>query len=132
MPQEQIIAARTYLPTITLWNRLEGRPRAANFERALKAEVRDALWMLSKQWQAGEFQGEDAASALLTKVNIQTTALTKYQAGDAAAVPFSDLDTPLEVKVEQQEIPFETGGQEISLDLRLIMGRQWLKLLKKM
>lgn len=126
-----IIVAKPYLPSVTLWNRLEGRPRVENFERALKAEVRDALWMLSKQWQTGEFQGEDAASALLTKVHIKTTALTKYQAGMGAAVPFSDLDLPLEVKVEHQEIPFQNGGQEISLDLRLIMGRHWLKLLMK-
>jgi hypothetical protein len=131
MPQELSIIAKPYLPTITLWNRLEGRPRTQNFERALKAEVRDALWMLSKQWQTGEFQGEDAASALLAKVHIKTTALTKYQAGEAAAIPFSDLDIPLEVKVEHQEIPFAIGGQEISLDLRLTMGRHWLKLLKK-
>ncbi len=126
-----LIATSIFRPTITLWNRLEGRPRTENFERALKAEVRDALWMLSKQWQTGEFQGEDAASALLAKVHIKTTSLTKYQAGEASTSPFNDHELPLEVKVEQQEIPFELGGQEISLDLRLIMGRHWMKLLKK-
>ena len=47
-------------PTITMWNRQEGRPRTDNFKRALQAEVRDALWMLSRQWQLGEWLGEDA------------------------------------------------------------------------
>jgi hypothetical protein len=52
-------------PSITIWNRLEGRPIAEKFDRALKAEVRDALWMLTKQWQLGEFQGDDAGSPIL-------------------------------------------------------------------
>jgi hypothetical protein len=118
-----------YLPTIMTWNRLEGRPRTENFDRALKAEVRDPLWMLSKQWQMGEFQGEDAGSAVLAKVHMKTTALTKYQAGEAPTVPL-DYDIPLEVKVEHQEISFQIGEQDIALDLRLLMGRHWLKLLK--
>ena len=33
-----------------------------SFDRALRVEVRDALWMLTRQWQTGEFQGEDAGS----------------------------------------------------------------------
>ena len=135
MPDQEIIDAALlstpvpfYRPTITIWNRLEGRPRAENCERALKAEVRDPLWMLSRQWQMGEFQGEDAASAILAKVHINTTSLTKYQPGEGDAMQF-DVAVPLEVKVENQKIPFKLGGQEISLDLRLIMGRHWLKLL---
>ena len=36
-----ITAQKVYRPTITLWNRLEGRPRTTDFERALKAEIRD-------------------------------------------------------------------------------------------
>ena len=49
-------------PAITIWNRLEARPRLEKFDRALKAEVRDALWMLTRQWQLGEFKGDDAGS----------------------------------------------------------------------
>jgi len=137
MPQENITdigilaAPIIYRPTVTLWNRLEGRPRTEDFNRALKAEVRDALWMLSKQWQTGEFQGEDAASALLAKVHIKTTSLTKYQAGQDGVSPFKDREMPLEVKVENQPISFTLGNQEISIDLRLVMGRHWLKLLIK-
>jgi hypothetical protein len=53
----------TYLPTVTTSNRLEGRPRTVDFDRAFKAEVRDALWLVSKQWQMGEFIGDDVARA---------------------------------------------------------------------
>ena len=44
-------------PTVGLWNRLEGRPRTTDFDRALRVEVRDPLWMLTRQWQLREFRG---------------------------------------------------------------------------
>ena len=116
-----------YLPTVTLWNRLEGRPRTVNFDRALKAEVADALWMISKQWQMGEFIGDDAGSPVLAKALLETTRLSKYQAGDEPATAM-ELEVPLEVTVENRPIVFERAGQRISLDIRLLMGRQWLKL----
>ena len=57
------ILAKMLLPTVMMWNRIEGRPRATkDFDRAFKAEVRDPLWMLSRQWQMGEFEGDDAGS----------------------------------------------------------------------
>lgn len=115
-----------YQPTITTWNRLEGRTRAEDFDRAMKAEVRDALWMISRQWQMGEFIGDDAGSPVLAKVHMATTALNKYQAGDTPASPL-EQDIPLEVKAERQGIPFQQGALNVSLDLRLLMGRQWLK-----
>jgi hypothetical protein len=123
----KLTPANAYLQTVTLWNRLEGRPRTADFERAMKAEVRDPLWMLSKQWQMGEFQGDDAASPVLARAHFATTQLTKYQAG-SAEVEALDLALPLEAKVETQPIAFERRGRAISLDIRLLMGRRWLKL----
>lgn len=116
------------LPTITLWNRLEGRPRRHEFDRALKAEVRDALWMLTRQWQMGEFQGDDAGSPVFAKIHMEMSRLEGYQASSHPPKPF-DYDLPLETQVEQRPIPFKRGNQVISLDIRLLMGRQWLKLL---
>src|SRR5439155_11664780 len=43
---ENILSGKIRVPTIVMWNRLEGRPRRPDFTRALKAEVRDPLWML--------------------------------------------------------------------------------------
>jgi hypothetical protein len=122
----QVLLQQSY-PTITMWNRLEGRPRALNFDRALRAEVRDALWMLTKQWQMGEFQGDDCGSPLFTKVSIASTRLNKYRAGKNPVQSFED-EVPLEAKVEQKSILLSLGGQKMALDLRLQMGRQWLKL----
>ena len=122
-------AVELYRPTVTLWNRLEGRPRTANFDRAMRAEVRDALWMLSKQWQMGEFIGDDAGSPVLAKTHLQTTRLTKYQAGALPAAPLGN-DMPLEAQVENRPFAFERAGRPVALDLRVLMGRQWLKLVR--
>jgi hypothetical protein len=55
MPQQinaelkDLLLSATFRPAVTLWNRLEGRPRQADFERSLRAEIRDPLWMLTRQ-----------------------------------------------------------------------------------
>jgi hypothetical protein len=122
--------ARLSFPTIPAWNRLEGRPRAQDFTRALKAEVRDALWMLTRQWQMGEFHGDDAGSPAHAKIAHSTIPLNRFQAGTSPAQPFPD-NMPLEAVVEKRPIPFRSGDMKISLDLRMQMGRHWLRLLEK-
>jgi hypothetical protein len=118
-------------PTVTTWNRLEGRPRTRSFDRALKAEVRDALWMLTKQWQMGEFRGSDAGSPVFAKLHLSTTRLTKYRPDAKAARAFG-YDVPFEATVEQRPVPLTAHTRPISLDVRLAMGRQWLKLIRAM
>jgi hypothetical protein len=120
--------ARRLFPSVTMWNRLEGRPRTASFDRALRAEVRDALWMITKQWQMGEIEGSDAGSPVFAKLQIDTTRLTKYQP-DAEATQLFEPDVPLEAKVERRPLPLLIAGRTASLDIRLLMGRYWLKLI---
>src|SRR5688572_5684582 len=101
-----ITKAKTF-PMTFAWSRLEGRPRTNNFDRALKAEVRDALWMISRQWQLGEFEGDDAGSAVTAKLSTSTIELDKYQADDQGVQPFNK-SIPFEAQVEQRPLPFET------------------------
>lgn len=115
-------------PAITTWNRLEARPRSQTFDRALRAEVRDPLWMLTKQWQMGEFRGHDAGSPVFAKLLFGTTRITKYRAG-AGAAQLLDPATPLEAKVERRPVPMTRQQRVISLDLRLVMARQWFALI---
>src|SRR5438034_7545693 len=96
-------------PSITVWNRLEGRPRTLSFDRALRAEVRDALWMLTKQWQMGEFRGSDAGSPVFAKLQLDLTRLTKYRP-DAQATQLFEDDVPLEANVERRPIALEAAG----------------------
>jgi hypothetical protein len=124
---EEVLIARSF-PTITLWNRLEGRPRADRFDRALKAEVRDALWMTTRQWQLGELRGDDAASPIEIKIQMAQTRIRKYRPNGFAVESFND-NIPLEANVERRTVPMKVLGRAISLDIRLLLGRQWLKMI---
>src|SRR3954466_12365190 len=93
---------RKPLPILHGWNRLEGRPRTTDFTRSLRAEVRDPLWFLTRQWQFGEFQGEDAASPLSARIAFQhqRTGLVSLRGRDARR--FDPQTMPLETRVERE------------------------------
>jgi hypothetical protein len=125
------LAARQF-PTVGVWNRLEGRPRTTDFDRALRAEVRDPLWLLTRQWQLGEFRGTDAGSPVTATYSVATSAPSRFRPGvGAGAGAAEDLsgDRPLEAVAERRRVPFAFGADPISYDLRLVIGRRWLKLL---
>jgi hypothetical protein len=125
----QIALKEKKFPTSLMWNRLEGRPRTHDFDRTMRAEVRDALWMLTRQWQMGEFQGDDAGSPVFAKIHITSSQLTQYQAATQPEQTYEN-NIPLEVKAEQKKIKFQRGSTKVSIDIRLQMGRYWLKLIK--
>ena len=81
------------------WNRLEGNPRTAEFDKVLECGVHDALWMLTRQWQFGELDGEDTGSAIFAKIQMQTTALTRLKQGNGKAQAYND-NLPLENRIE--------------------------------
>ena len=118
------------LPTIVGWNRLEGRPRTHEFDQTLRVQVRDALWMLTRQWQFGEFKGEDAGSPVFARVKVKTTQVERYRKGGIIAIEddFSRTERigsdPLEPRVEREIL-------EPDLALRIQMGRYWCRMLKK-
>ena len=47
----------------TLGRRLLTSARAGGMEEALAARLADPLWLLARQWQFGEFRGDDAGAA---------------------------------------------------------------------
>lgn len=120
------LAARDF-PTTVLWNRLEGRPRTHEFDRALSAEVRDALWMLTRQWQVGEFRGDDAGSPVTVQLQVDCQPLTRMRHAQGPVMPM-DADIPLEAAVERRPLPTTRDALAHSLDLRLLLGRHWLRL----
>jgi len=110
--------------TFSPWNRVEVRPRSTNFDRSLRAEVRDPLWMLCRQWQWGEFKGEDTGSPVFAKFHNVTRKMTRLALGDDAATVYDATfdDIPLEARVEHLPIILDTH-------LGLKIGRRWKKLL---
>jgi hypothetical protein len=95
---------RQPFPLVRGWNRLEGRPRSEDFNRSLRAEVRDPLWFLTRQWQYGEFEGEDAGSPIDARIAYRTETIDRYTTGDQ--VQTYDTTVPLEVRVERETVPF--------------------------
>jgi hypothetical protein len=125
---EKVLARKIRVPTVVMWNRLEGRPRRADFTRALKAEARDPLWMITRQWQVGEFVGEDAGSPVTAKAAWNTDAVTELHT-PAGAEPY-DPNVPLEAVLEARPIPLTRAGRMHNADLRLALGRRWRRLLE--
>lgn len=102
-------------PLIRGWNRLEGNPKKNDFSRSLRAEIRDPLWMLSRQWQFGEFEGEDAGSPISADVLTKHYFLNRYATDRQDTRAYSD-ELPLETHVERETIP-------ASLDTQLLLAR---------
>ena len=111
-----------------IWNRLEARPRSNNFERSLRAEIRDPLWMLSRQWQMGEFQSEDAGSVIFAQAKLGFTQIDHFAPKELGATEI-DATMPMETLVER--VPINLGSKSYEqLSLRVEMGKHWLKLLE--
>src|ERR1700687_5948932 len=83
-------------PAITAYNRLEPRPRSVDFSRSLRAEVRDALWFLTRQWQLGELHAEDAASPIDARLATRMAPFDRVSSAGGAPQPI-DETVPLEV-----------------------------------
>ena len=55
-------------PTYTAWERLDPNSRNQNLTGALQMRLGDPLWLLARQHQFGEFEGEDAGSPTQAEV----------------------------------------------------------------
>jgi hypothetical protein len=117
------VIGSVFQPSVVTWNRLEPRPRTESFERSLRAEVRDPLWMLCRQWQVGEFAGHDGGTAVKTQIEIETARLNRYAARGRLAVPY-DESIALETIVEREPVPLDlaTGA---------LVGRHFVKLVAR-
>jgi hypothetical protein len=96
------------LPSITAYNRLESSPRSKDFSRSLRAEVRDPMWLLTRQWQTGEFKGDDAATPVGARI------LTVQQHADrvrfpGGAVKAYDEGIPIETRIEREPLVHDLG-----------------------
>jgi hypothetical protein len=110
------------IPSVTGYNRLEASPRTEDVQRSLKAEVRDALWMLTRQWQFGESKGEDSASPITSAIVGEHTVIEQVAFPDNHRFAFDD-SIPLETQVERERVPR-------SLFLATEMGRYFLRLMR--
>jgi hypothetical protein len=107
---------------------------------SLQARIYDPLWMLARQWQLGEFQGEDNGSPVMARWRAEAARLTRYHAGAIApnirvvdAPSYDGSRMPLETLVERETIRPATNQIAKPEKLRLAAeaGQQFLRMLNQ-
>ena len=85
------------------WTRLEPITATGDPRPGLEARVHDPLWMLARQWQLGEFAGEDAGTPLTVRVVTTTSRVDRWAdtAGTVRALDPGKLEL-LESWVERE------------------------------
>jgi len=124
-------------PSITSWTHLEVRSRQADMRVSLSARVFDPLWLLARQWQVGEFQGEDAGMPVLARVRSRTAMLSRIHLGELPAnsvthaTAYDPQHMPLEVMVERQRTRPADASEARMLRLSVEAGLHFLLMLEQ-
>ena len=63
------------------WTRLEPQSHSGNPDEWLATRIHDAAWMLGRQWQAGEFAGEDCGTPLSVEVTVRSRPVKGFRPG---------------------------------------------------
>ena len=104
---------------------------------SLSARVFDPLWLMARQWQVGEFQGEDAGMPVLARVRSQTTMLSRIHLGElpantiTQAAAYDPQQMPLEVMVERQRTRPANANDARMLRLSVEAGLHFLLMLEQ-
>lgn len=103
--------------SITTWTRLEPRSRGDDLAPSLEARVHDPAWLLGRQWQLGEFVGEDAGTPVLVQLEVRPEPIVAYRVGAADAA--FDLGVPIDALVgaEPRGAPTLTERAEAGVEL---------------
>lgn len=109
-----------------MWVRIEPQDEDSSLTIGPQGCVLDPLWMLTRQWQLGEFQGTDTGTAVDVAVALTTTPLTGFSPGTGGqdVQPVAPA-LPLEVQVERESVDLGLRGS-IQLGLRfeaMLMGQ---------
>lgn len=111
MPFKSVAAKLATTPSITTWTRLEPLPREGSMQRSLQAQVRDPAWLLARQWQVGEFLGDDGGSPVQATLGVELRTITTYRPGPAGSpVAAIDRSVPVEVHVERESVSLQMRG----------------------
>ena len=110
------------MTSVTSWTRLEPRSRNPSLAGA-EARLGDPLWLLGRQWQVGELQGEDAGSPAAARITGRVGTLSRFATGDPQADsgrPYTPASEPLEALVEHEPVaPPGRGNVRLAAELGL-------------
>ncbi len=100
--------------------RLEPVSRAPGLGEGIGASTADPLWMLARQWQSGEFKGENAGSPIWVEVDCSAHSLYTPPSGSQTANDVTSQPLEKWVEEEYREIDWRTSVR---------IGQQFEKLL---
>ena len=117
-----------YNVNFAAWVRIEPRCRSNDFGRGVSARTADALWMLTRQWQVGEFMGDDAASPISVTLEHESQELDSLRLGTSVREQSfgegpGEVSGPLEMLVEQER-------PALDWRTRLQIGQRFERLVK--
>jgi hypothetical protein len=91
--------------------RLEADPHQQNLARGWAAELADPLWLLGRQWQMGEHQGEDASSPVAVDIITRSTPIRPVP-GQTHLDPAT---VPAEAIIESEPFDWWTPGRRVRI-----------------
>jgi hypothetical protein len=118
------------MSSITCWTRLEPFTRFDDIEACLQARIHDPLWLLARQWQTGEFQGEDAGTPVQARVRLERAPLARFAPRPGHPSEPYRPELPLEALVEREPAQLPADPRR---DLRLAAetGLTFLRMLDR-
>lgn len=121
---------------MTSWHRLEPVPRTDNLDLGLSATIADPLWMMGRQWQFNEFEGEDAGSPVEAVFDARSSIVSRFHPGPTAGSSQAEITRrattidlaaePMESVVERSPIGRGRGAAQLSV----AAGRHFVRLLR--
>lgn len=124
------------MASITSYSRLEPDPLRPDVTVGATAPVHDPLWLLARQWQLGEFAGQDGGTPVVARWRGVAAEPTRFVAGPIPpntamqAPTFAALAAPLETLIEKAGSPLPSASATLAgLRLGVDTGRLFLRLL---
>ena len=124
------------MASITTFSRLEPEPLRPDVTAGATAPVQDPLWLLARQWQVGEFAGQDGGTPVIARWRGVAALPTRFVPGpippntQLQAPKFDAMAAPLETLIERVGAPMPSGaGSAEGLRLGVDTGRLFLGLL---
>ena len=124
-------------PSITSWTRLEPRSREADMRSIVSARLFDPLWLLTRQWQTGEFQAEDVGTPVMARIRASSAMFSRCHLGQlppntmTQAPRYDVARMPLEALVERRPMRPANDNEARMLALTVEAGLHFLRMLER-
>jgi hypothetical protein len=105
------------------WQRIEAATVDPDLDQGLEARIADPYWLLARQWQTGEFGGEDAANPLFMSIRGRCVPLDSVRIGGRPVDRKTALDAPLEPVVEREPVRGGPAGARVAAELGQLLLR---------